>query len=572
MGWMTALAGRARRRVVAPAAWSAQFVAHNVPEDALAGARCVVRAEVLNTGAAPWLRDPPDGAYAGLAVFVDGELAGVGRAVAARIVRGERAVFAVVLTWPAAPGPHEVRLDLMISNVTWLSQAGSPGPSCRVRLRPAVETRTDALVRVSEARGPWHFAPGLGVHRTRSGDAAFPVFAESARGAEVTDVDGRTFVDVVMGWGACLLGHAEPRVARAVAVALDGSALPTLAHRQEIEVAEALCSRFGFGDHVIFGKNGSDVTTWAVRAARLLTGRRVVVFAGFHGWQDWNAALSGFAATGIPASDPPMAVRLPYGDVAALEAAVAAHAQDLAAVLIEPAATAAVLDDPYHERDGPYLHRAQELARRHGALFLLDEIFTGFRFRGGSAQRHYELRPELTCLGKALANGAPLAALVGRGDVLPRTIERLQYLATYRGEAHSFAAANETLRLHLEQDVPARVWAAGDAIREGVDEACRRLGLPAQLNGPPYRMYFVFRDGEPEQRMHWRTLLQQELARHGVVSHKGYVIPSVCHDDAVVVRCVDAFAAALAVVAEARARGSALPFLEIPDVPEEGRS
>jgi glutamate-1-semialdehyde 2,1-aminomutase len=228
-----------------------------------------------------------------------------------------------------------------------------------------------------------------------------------------------------------------------------------------------------------------------------------------------------------------------------------------------------VLDDPYHERDGAYLRRAEELARRHGALFLLDEIFTGFRFRSGSAQRHYELRPDLTCLGKALANGWPLAALVGRGDVLPRTIERLQYLATYRGEAHSFAAASEVLRLHLQEDVPARVWAAGDAIREGVDEACRRLGLPARLVGPPYRMYLAFEDGGPEQRMHWRTLLQQELARNGVISHKGYVIPSVSHEGAVVARCVDAFAAALGVVAEARARGTALPF---PDVAEERAS
>jgi len=563
------MAGLARRPPAAPReALDARYLAHNVPGQGAAGALCVLRAEVENRGTGVWLRDPPDGHHAGLAVFVDGALVGVGRA-GRDVAPGERATFPVVVTWPDRPGRHQVRLDMMISGRTWFSAAGAPPLETPIELLARDRTRTEDLMGSAQRHNPWFFSPGLGVHRTREGEPAFPLFAESAKGAYVRDVDGREYVDLVMGWGTSLLGHADDRVGQAVARSLDSAALPTLAHRLEVEVSRALCDGFGFGDQVLFGKNGSDVTTWAVRAARAATGRRTIVFAGYGGWQDWSAALRGFAESAIPAGPPAHTLRVRYGDQPALETAVAAHSADLAGVFIEPAATAKDLDDPYHERDGPYLHRAEELARRHGALFIMDEIFTGFRFRQGSAQRHYGLTPDLTCLGKALANGMPLSALAGRNGVLGRSVERILYLATYRGEAHSFAAALEALRIYREEDVAERLWAAGDSLRSGVEALCRENGLPARLAGPPYRMYFAFGDGSAEERVQWRTLLQQELARHGVISHKGYVIPSVRHDGRAIARCLDAFAAALAAVARARAEGSALPYLDIPDVLEE---
>lgn len=564
--WVAALRGTAPQPRVA---LDAGYLEHNVPSEGTAGALCVLRAEVENRGEAEWFGDPADGHYAGLGVFMDGALLSAGRTVRAVVAPGQRATFSVVVTWPTSPGAHRLRLDLMISGRTWFSEAGVPPLEMPIHLRPREATRTEELMESSRRHNPWFFSPGLGVHRTRSGEPAYPMFAESAQGALVTDVDGREYVDVVMGWGTCLLGHGDPRVRQAVLRSLESSALPTLPHRLEIEVSEALCGAFGFGDQVLFGKNGSDVTTWAVRTARLATGRKTIVFAGFHGWQDWNGSLLGFAASGIPGESAPHAVRLRYGDVSALEAAVSTHAGELAAVLIEPAATAANPEDPYHAQDGPYLRRAEALARQHGALFILDEIFTGFRFRDGSAQRHYGLTPDLTCLGKALANGMPLSALAGRDGVLGRNADRILYLATYRGEAHSFAAAREALRIYRDEDVPGRVWAAGDAIRRRVDALCGEIGVPGRLVGPPYRMYFAFGEGSPEHRVLWRTLLQQELARHGVISHKGYVIPSVRHDEPAISRCAGAFAAALEAIARARAAGSALPYLDVPDVAEE---
>jgi glutamate-1-semialdehyde aminotransferase len=567
MRWVSALAKRP-----ASIRLGARYEAHNVPAESAAGSVCVLRVIVENQGSGDWLREAPDGAFAGLGLFIDGSLAAVGRLPVSTVRPGERAPVAVTVALPAAPGAHRLRFDMMLSGRTWFSEAGVPPLDVSLQLTERRRTRTDELLDLSYRRNPWFFSPGQGVHRSRDGRPCYPVFAESAKGSRVTDVDGREYVDLLMGWGSCLLGHADERVQEALACSLRSSAMVSVPHRLEMEVSEALCAGFGLGDEVVFGKNGSDVTTWAVRAARAATSRRTVVYAGYHGWQDWNGAGLGFAATGIPGGDARYAVRVGYGDRAALEAAVAAHASDLAGILIEPAATAADVDDPHHEKDGPYLKGAEALARRHGGLFMLDEIFTGFRFRGGSAQRHYGLSPDLTCLGKALANGMPLSALAGRNGVLRAHAGRILYMATYRGEAHSYAAALEALRIYQGEDVTGEVWAAGEAIRRGVDDACRSLGLSARLVGPPYRMYFAFLRASPEQRVLWRTLLQQELAKNGVISHKGYVIPSRRHDGEAVERTVAAFAAALRVIRDAADARAALDLLDIPDVFDEASS
>ena len=184
---------------------------------------------------------------------------------------------------------------------------------------------TDRLLDISHRRNRSYFSPGISVHRSK-GEACFPVFAESAAGCVLTDVDGTTFTDVLMGWGCHLLGYSEPRVVEAVqqAVAAGGGVL-SLPHRLEMEVTELVCSRFPWGEEAIFGKSGSDVTTWAVRMARVATGRKVVLGAGYFGWADWFAGMQGIGKTGVPAGNNAYFVPLPFLDIAALEAAAAKH-------------------------------------------------------------------------------------------------------------------------------------------------------------------------------------------------------------------------------------------------------
>ena len=548
---------------------AARYLDHNVPPVAVAGAATVLRVAVQNTGSEPWHREAGAGGPVTLVAFVDGQGLGSGRFPAETVAPGEVATLAVPLTWPAAPGEHVLKLDLLVPDRFFLSSAGTPALELPVTLRAAEPTPTEAL-RGALRHNEWFFSPGQGVYRTRDGRPAYPLFGKSARGCTITDVDGREYVDLHMGWGSNLLGYADERVQAAVALALESGGIASLVHRGEMEVSEALCRWFGLGDEVLFGKNGSDVTTWAVRTARVATGRRTILYAGYHGWQDWNAAALGFAATGIPVPPGP-ALRFRYADLPALEAAAAQHALDLAAVMIEPAATAHDPADPGHEGDRAYLLGAEALARRYGALFVLDEIFTGFRFRQRFAQTYFGLRPDLTCLGKALANGLALAALVGRGDVLRRCIGRIDYAPSNKGEAYAFAGALAALTVHRDADVPSEVWAAGNALRAGVDALCAQRGVPARLVGAPYRMYLGPFAGGEEQRIHARTLLQQELARHGVISHRGYAIVSRAHDRAAIERCLSAYAVALDAVRGVM-EGGALHLLDIPDVAEEGSS
>ncbi|MBM3765238.1 MAG: aminotransferase class III-fold pyridoxal phosphate-dependent enzyme [Acidobacteria bacterium] len=278
--------------------------------------------------------------------------------------------------------------------------------------------------------------------------------------------------------------------------------------------------------------------------------------------------------TGVPEGNNRYFVPVPYLGIDALERAVAEHAADLAAILIEPAAMCVTPADPQHWKDGPFLERARQLASKHGALLIFDEIMTGFRFRSGSAAAAFGVAPDMTCLGKALANGMPLSAVVSREGLLQKYSNRIYYAATMKGETHAFAAAKAALEVYAAEPVPREVWAIGECIRSGVREACRTLSLHAGLIGPPYRMYLKFFDleAESDEDIVLHTLVQQELARNGVISVKGYVIVSRAHDYQAAERVIAAYTKALGVVARAKASGAAEGFLEIPKLPVERRT
>lgn len=557
-----------------PPEFAAQYLQHNVEKSYTAGSRVVFRVLVRNTGSADWLQDPPDGHYAGLCLFINGEYKAVNRAAAPVIAPGEQAEIPITVEIPAAPGSYAFLFDMAICNRCWFRDRGSPPLEIAVEVAGEPRTPTDHLLDISYRRNHWYFSPGMSVYRSK-GRPTYPVFAESASGCTITDVDGREFTDVLMGWGCSLLGYAEPRIQEAVqkAIAAGGGVL-SLPHRLEMEVAESLCARFPWGAEAIFGKNGSDVTTWAVRTARVATGRKVILGSGYFGWADWFSSAQGFAGTGIPDGNNRYFVPLPFLDIAALETAAAHHAADLAAIMIEPAAMCVDPTDPQHWADGPYLQRARQLADQYGAMLIFDEIMTGFRFRNGSATAAYGVTPDMACLGKALANGMPLSALVSREGLLKHFTSRIVYAATMKGETHSFAAAKAALEIYANEPVPLEVWASGEYIRSGIREACRAHGLNAGLIGPPYRMYFKFFDleAESEHDVLLHTLLQQELARNGLISVKGYVIVSRAHSGPALDRIIEAYTAAIGTVAQAHAAGNAVKFLDIPNLPIERRT
>jgi glutamate-1-semialdehyde 2,1-aminomutase len=548
-------------------AYAVEYLAHNVPRQAGGDSLRVFRVRVRNSGTRRWERNPSDGHFVALAVFVDdeAEARGTGALLREHVDPGEAAVIAFRLRLPPGPARLRIKLDLFAHNLTMFGDAGSEPLRVSVDVTPRARTESERLWEIAERRDYWFFSPGLGVH-LHGEEPTYPVFARSARGCRITDVEGREYLDLMMGWGSALLGYAHEGIQEAIRRAAASAAVITLTHELEIEVAERLSALIPSAEMSLFGKNGSDACTAAVRVARAHTGRRTVLVCGYHGWQDWFAGpQKGFLSSGVPEREPPLVVPFPEGDLEALQRLLQEHAGDVAAVMLEPAAPVLRLDAPIYDADAAYLREVAGLARARGALLVFDEVMTGFRYRSGSVQAATGVVPDLTCLGKALSGGMPLSALVGRRDLIRGALHRIAYAPTFKGEVYSFAAAAEALRVYEAGGVPSHVERVGGLLLQRVDAALRRAGLAARAVGVPFRMTVAFEDGDPERRILMRTLLVQELCRRGVITWKGLAIPSLAHGDAELAALARAFEESAAVVADALERDAFLECLALPD-------
>src|SRR5512136_510943 len=251
-----------------------------------------------------------------------------------------------------------------------------------------------------------------------------PLFVARAEGARFWDEDGRSFVDYVGSWGPMILGHAHPAILEAVREAAARGTSYGAPCALEVELAERVVRHVPSVEKVRFVSSGTEATMSALRVARGCTGRRKILkFDGcYHGHADslLVAAGSGVATLGIPGSPgvPEGTVAdtlvVPFNDVAAVEAVVAAHGADLAAVIVEPVCgnMGTVAPKP------GYLRALREITARNGTVFIFDEVMTGFRLALGGAQQLYGIRPDMTCLGKILGGGLPAAAYGGRADIM----------------------------------------------------------------------------------------------------------------------------------------------------------
>ena len=389
------------------------------------------------------------------------------------------------------------------------------------------------------SKGPDQFVRGVS-----------PIFLERGRGSHVWDVDGNEYVDYPMALGPILLGYDFPPVTEAVCrQARDGTTF-TLMHPLEVEVAERLCTMVPCAEMVRFGKNGADATSAAVRVARAYTGREEIAYCGYHGYQDWFAITTSRNA-GIPASYARHIHRFEYNDLATLERVFRERKGKVAAVIME---------QPGSEPEGGFLARVGEVARQHGAVFILDEIVTGFRYARGGAQELYGVIPDLACLGKGMANGYPISAVVGRRDVM-MAFEKVFFSTTYGGETIALAAARATLEALEREPVIEHIWRQGRALRRGIEDAAREWHIPLRLGGNPPRSGLVFEDGDGRESSELRTLFMQETVKRGVL-FGGPVFISYSHSDADIRHTVDVVTDAFRIMRRALDDGSVGTLLE----------
>jgi glutamate-1-semialdehyde aminotransferase len=334
----------------------------------------------------------------------------------------------------------------------------------------------------------------------------------------VWTADGRELVDWTMALGAVSLGYAHPAVVDAVARAAAGGGAGPLPPVLEVEVAERLVRGYPGAEQARFFKTGAEAVQAAVRIARVATGRQRVVACGYHGWLDGPTA-----GAGVPAAVSGLWSQVPFGDAAALEAA-----------LREPAA--ALVLEPVIEREPPraWLAAARDLTARAGAVLVFDEIKTAFRLaRGGAAQR-WGVTPDLAVLGKALANGAPLAAVVGRADLMARCRETW-ISSTLATESTALAAALAVMDVWDAQDVAAHLRRSGAAAIAALPPG------PWDIAGIPEMFLLRFHDSSLERDVLLNT------AERGVLLKRGaYNFPSLAHGDAEIGATVAALEGALA--------------------------
>ena len=350
------------------------------------------------------------------------------------------------------------------------------------------------------------------------GDSApdLPARMVSARGAEVWDARGNRYTDYIMALGAVALGYAHPAVTRAVAGAAEAGVVGPLPPVLEDELAHIISGRLPWIESLRFLKTGAEAMAAAVRIARAHTGRSDVLGSGYHGWLDWAQAAG---TPGVPAGAA-ISGTLPFNDVERGRAAIRAAGDRLAAVAFEPI----VLGEP----DGDWLRMLREETHRTGAVLIIDEIKTGCRLAVGGATERYGLEPDLVVLGKAIANGLPLALVGGRADVM-QAATRTWISSTLATEFVSLAACRATLEVMEQSKVPAHLGRIGGRLMGGLrDLAARHPGLVRGVAGIP-EMCFLEMDEADGIR------LARGAARRGLLfKRSAYNFVSLAHDERVV--------------------------------------
>ncbi|MFI5806133.1 glutamate-1-semialdehyde 2,1-aminomutase [Streptomyces sp. NPDC051561] len=434
------------------------------------------------------------------------------------------------------------------------------------------------LPRSQQANERLHALVPGGAHTYAKGDDQYPEklapVISHGDGAHVWDVDGNRYIEYGSGLRSVSLGHAHPRVTEAVRREIDRGSNFARPSILEVDAAERFLATVPTAEMVKFAKNGSDVTTAAVRLARAATGRARVAICGdqpFFSVDDWFIGTTPMTA-GIPAATTELTVAFPYGDLAATEELLTRYEGEIACLILEPTGLAGHSPNsasrPSGEDPTPgYLQGLRELADRHGCVLIFDEMITGLRWSEAGAQGLYGVVPDLSTFGKALGNGFAVSALAGRRELmelggLRDSRERVFLLSTTHGaETHALAAAMAVQSTYVKEGITAQLHTLGAKLADGVRAVAAGAGVGAHVvvRGRASNLVFGTLDGDGRPSQEYRTLFLRQLLAGGVLA-PSFVVSSAL-DDADIERTVEVVAQACAVYRKALDAGDPTPWL-----------
>lgn len=360
-----------------------------------------------------------------------------------------------------------------------------------------------------------------------------PYFIDKGKGSRVWDLDGNKYIDFINGLASITLGYQDSDVDGAVRGQLNHGITFSLPHSLEAQLAEKIVAMVPCAEMVRFGKNGSDVTSGAIRVARGYTGRDHVAVCGYHGWQDWYIG-STTRSLGVPEATKALTHKFIYNDILSLEKIFAQYPGQIAAVILEP------MNIVYPEND--FLEKAKELTHKNGALLIFDETITGFRYALGGAQECFNVIPDLATFGKGMANGYPLSCLVGREKYM-RLCEEIFFSFTFGGETLSLSASLAVLNKLERESVLEVIAKRGSLLVAAVKELITKLQMEniLSISGHPTWSFLLFKDVAPYTQWDVKTLWMQEIFKRGILSIGTHNM-SYAHSEADIRRLIKVYA------------------------------
>lgn len=336
-----------------------------------------------------------------------------------------------------------------------------------------------------------------------------PFFIDKAKGAFVWDLDSNKYIDLVSALASITIGYRDSKIDNAVKKQLKKGSIFSLPGVLEAQVSEMIIDSVPSAEMVRFGKNGTDATSGAIRLARAYTGRDEIAYCGYHGWQDWYIGVTS-RNKGVPKSVSDLIHSFEYNNMESLNRLFEMKRNKIAAVIMEPMTMA-------FPKPG-FLESVKEIAHKNGAVLIFDETITGYRFAKGGAQEYFSVTPDLTTLGKGIANGYPLSAIAGRREIMME-MENIFFSGTFGGELLSLAAAKAVLELHSSRDIAGELTLIGDKIANGVNKSIDSFNLHGaiQISGHPSWKFLNWQEFQGVKANVLKTYFMQEMFARGIL-------------------------------------------------------
>jgi glutamate-1-semialdehyde 2,1-aminomutase len=371
-----------------------------------------------------------------------------------------------------------------------------------------------------------------------------PKFIVRGKGCRLWDMEGKEYIDFRLALGPVTLGYCYDEVDDAVRAQMANGVLFSMASPIELDLARLVHEMVPNAEMVRFMKTGEDANLSNIRIARAYTGRDMILMSGYHGYPDWFATEDS-PNNGVPAFMKDYVKIIPWGNCEEAERLIRKYGERLACVISIPY-------DFNEDTSGTYIRHLRKLTKEYGILLVLDEILTGFRLAPGGAQELFGVDPDLAGYAKALANGYPLSAYVGRKQYM-ETLYRFKMTTTYAGETLSIAAAIATLKIMKREKVHDHLRAMGTRLMAGFESITKQVGIEAKPCGLPVAPYLKFTGSDPGYHARMEFLWQRELYREGIFGNQRWFI-SYSHKPADIDEAIEKAGRALRSAADAEVR------------------